>query len=77
MPRKKTATAASGPKQGDVVRLLNDGYDVFSNKVMSYIVENGGDYNLTREQMLEIQKAISEAKTDVKNSVTDRLLSLY
>lgn len=77
MPRKKTAPAASGPKQGDVVRLLNDGYDVFSNKVMSYIVENGGDYNLTREQMLEIQKAISEAKTDVKNSVTDRLLSLY
>ena len=75
MPRKKTAP--TGPKQGDVVRLLNDGYDVFSNKVVSYIVENGDNYNLTREQMLEIQNAIAEASTDVKNSVTDRLLSLY
>ena len=77
MPRKKTATTAVGPKQGDVVRLLNDGYDVFSNKVVAFIVENGSEYNLTREQMLEIQKAVVAAGTDVKNSVTDRLLSLY
>jgi|MDTB01.3.fsa_nt_gb hypothetical protein len=74
MPRKTKTPTNTGPKQGDVARLIQDSYDVFANELLSELLSST---DLTREKLIEIRPSVNKVKERMKNNTIDSLLKFY
>ena len=74
MPKKTKETAATGPTQGDIARLITDGFDVFTNELMAELLS---ETDLGREKLLEIRPHVTSVKNRIKSGVIDSLIKHY
>lgn len=58
----------------EVGRKYYDVLDVFSNKVVSKIVENSGQLNIDKSTIVEISKIITEETSMAKNWGIDQII---
>jgi len=74
MPRKSKEAQTKGPKQGDIARLIGDGFDIFANQLVAELLS---ETDLGREKLLEIRPHITSVKDRMKNNTIDTLLKYY
>lgn len=73
---QKTETKSQTPTVNiaEVGRKYYDVLDVFSNKVVSKIVENSGQLNIDKSAIVEISKIITEETSMAKNWGIDQII---
>ena len=77
---KKTNIQSKKENQQPVVNIAEVGrkyydvLDVYSNKVISKIIENSGQLNIDKNAVLEINKIIIEETVKAKNWGVDQLI---
>jgi hypothetical protein len=80
MPRKTKATQAKpetlqhGPTQGQIARLIQDSFDLFSNELL---VKMSGESHFSKDDLTNLQSKILSTKQDIQNRALDQLIKHY
>jgi hypothetical protein len=69
MPKKLT----KANMKADIARKYFDTIDVYTNKILSSIVEKSNDLSLNRESLKEISNILEQEKASVKNWGFDQI----
>ena len=77
MPKKNSAATVNvkkSPSQGEVARLISDSFDMFTNDVISILLQ---EKNIDRESLQGIRENLIGSAQNVKNRAIDQLLKYY
>ena len=78
MPRKTTKNnEAKVPSQGQIARLIGDSLELFENQLLNTLMESSSDLNLSRENLVEINKHIKITGANMKEKAINNLLGYY
>tara|TARA_B100000131_G_scaffold305509_1_gene331560 strand:- start:393 stop:632 length:240 start_codon:yes stop_codon:yes gene_type:complete len=78
MPRKTAKNnEAQVPSQGQIARLIGDSLELFENQLLNSLMESSSDLNLSRENLVEINKHIKTTGANMKEKAINNLLGYY
>ena len=77
MPRKKKTvktSGSSGPTQGEIARLIQDSFDIFSNELLTRLAS---EQALSLDDLATVKESVQTTSQDIKNRTIDQLIKHY